>query len=190
MDDLSDKDVVNAARAALNNAIRRGRVKGTKLIKNRVNLKATEIKKRIKVERSTGGILKKLNAALVFSGDPISMRNFVVGKKSTIDQKGIAVKKRRVLKARVKHGQKIILAGAFLQRGASGNKQVFRHRAKGRRLRKISTKSLAKIILEEKINVSLKRIVTVRMEREFRRQIQWRWEKSYSKFNKKPMRKF
>lgn len=189
MDDLGNTDIVNAARASLNNAIRRGRVKGTQIIKRRVNLKPSEIRKRIQIERSMGGILRDLQAALVFSGDPISMRNFVVGKKTAIEQKGIPIKKRRKLKARVKYGQTIKLAGAFLQIGASGNKQVFRHRGKGRKMRKISTKSLAKIILEERINANLKAIVNKRMEREFARQIQWRWSKAYANFNKKPLKR-
>lgn len=187
MNDIGDRDITNAARAALNSATRRGRQQGSNMIRKRINLKATEIKKRIKFTKASGGVLRNLEASLTFSGIPISMVHFIVGKKTPIDQKGVPVKKRRKLKARIRGNKKIMLSGAFIQKMQS--KQVFRHKGSSRRARKLSTKSLAKIIMEAQIRENLDKIVEKRFSREFQRQIHWRWEKSYSKFNRTGMKK-
>lgn len=187
MNDLGDKDVTAATRASLNNSVRRGREQGSRMIRSRINLKATEIKKRITIQKARGGSLRSLEASLTFSGIPISMIHFIVGNKNVIKQKGVPVKKRRKLKARIRGNKKISLGGAFIQDMQS--KQVFRHKGKGRRSRKLSTKSLARIILEDQIRTKLDEIVEKRFSREFQRQIHWRWEKSYSRFNKKPLKR-
>lgn len=187
MDDLGEKDLVNAARSALNSATRRAREQGSKRLSMRVNLKRSEIKKRIVYKKARGGSLKSLEASLTFSGIPISMINFIVGSKKPIDQKGKQVKKRRKLKARVKGSKKILLQGAFIQKIQS--KHVFRHKGAGRRARKLSTKSLAKIVLEDRSQKIFDEIVEKRFKREFEKQIRWRWGKSYQRFNGKKLKK-
>jgi hypothetical protein len=186
MDDLGHSDVVGAARSALNNAIRRGKVQGSKDIKRRINMSATEIRKRITTIKAKGGSLRSVQAALSFSGVPISMINFIVGNKQPIKQKGKSIRKRRKLKARIKSGTTIRLPGAFIQDIQS--KHVFRHKGKGRRARKISTKSLAKIIVEKQIDRMFEQIVVKRFQREFKRQVEWRWSKTSKKYARTPMR--
>lgn len=187
MDQMGNSDITSAARASLNNAVRRGRQQGSRILRKRINLKATEIKKRIVLSRARGGNLRSLNAALTFSGIPISMINFIVGNKNPIKQKGVKVKKRRKLKARIRGNKKVVLTGAFIQDIQS--KQVFRHKGTGKRARKLSTKSLARIILEDRIQQQMETIVQKRFSREFSRQIHWRWEKSVKNFKRKPLKK-
>ena len=151
-----------------------------------MNLSATEIKRRIHVLKAKGGSLRSVQAALSFSGVPISMIHFVVGNKQPIKQAGKKVKKRRKLKARIKSGTTIKLNGAFIQDIQS--KHVFRHKGKGRRARKVSTKSLAKIIVEKQIDRMFEQIVTKRFQREFQKQITWRWGKTAQKYSRTPLR--
>jgi len=187
MEEMATKDLVSAARAAMNSSVRRTRQLGSKEIRKRLNLKATEIKKRIVLIKARGGSLRALEASLIVSGAPISMLNFIVGSKQPIKQKGVAVKKRRKLKARVNPGKTIKLSGAFIQNIQS--KHVFRHKGSGRRARKLSVKSLAKTIMERQLQKQLDLIFQKRFNREFDKQIRWRWEKSGQKFSKSPMRK-
>lgn len=188
-EDLGEKDVTNAARTSLNKAIRRGATQGLKVIKLRVNLKSAMIKERMETEKAYGSVLRNLEVALRFSGQSISMRHFITGHKKPINQKGVKIKKRRVLKAKVKYGKKIKLNGAFIQKGNSGNVQVFRHIGKSRKMRKVSTKSLAAIVVEERMNAQINRIVEKRFERQFPKELEFRQKKSMGLFNKKPMKK-
>ena len=186
MDQLGHKDVVSSARTALNSALRRGREQGSKVMRKRIMLSATDLKKRLTVIKARGGSLKSVQGALVFSGTPIGMINFVVGNKSPIKQKGIKIKKRRKLKARIKPGKTIRLSGSFVQDIKS--KQVFRHIKSGRKARKVSTKSLAKMLVEQNIQKMFDEIVQKRFDRVFRKQLQWRWDKTSRKYSKSPMR--
>jgi hypothetical protein len=179
-------DVTKAVRASLNTATRRGRVQGSKEIRRRINMPPAEIRKRITFIKAKGGSLRNLETQLIFSGTPIGMINFIVGSKQAIKQAGVKLKKRRKVKARIKAGKTFRLEGAFIQNITS--KQVFRHEGKGRRARKLSTKSLAKIVFEDKINKMLDNIVFTKFNREFPKQIRWRWDKTGNKFSKSPMR--
>ena len=186
MHDLTTRDLAGAVSASMNSAGRRARTQGGKQLKKRIALKSEAIRKRIWAARVRHNVISKMHFDLVFSGTPIGMINFIVGNKSKIDQKGKKIKNRRKLKARIKPGKTIKLRGAFIQDITS--KQVFRHIGKGRRARKISTKSLAKIIVEQKVEKWFEDIFTKRFEREFKRQIYWRWSKTDNRYSKSPMR--
>ena len=184
-DELGNKDIIASARMALNNAIRRGKSEGSIRLRKRINLKSREIKARIKEDKAKGSTLRQIEASLVFSGIPIAMISFLT-KKTPIEQKGKPIKKRRKLRVRVKGSKSIVLKGAFIQK--MNSLQVFRHKGRGRRARKLSTKSLAKIIIEHEINKMLEQLVAVRFSREFNRQLRWRWGKTSRKYSNTPMK--
>lgn len=186
MDELGEKDVVNAARSALNNAVRRSKSQGSKQIGFRTPLKPSKIKKRINTTKARGGTLSSLNAMLIFSGTPIGIINFVVGNKNPISQKGRKVKRRRKLKARIRGSRVVRLNGAFIQDYKS--KQVFRHVGKSRRMRKLSSKSLAKIVEENKIEKVFVEIAKKRFGRIFKKQLDYRFAKTSSKYSRTPLK--
>lgn len=186
IEDLGVNDVGVSARMALNVAMRRGRVIVNKELRKDISLKSGAINKRIRIIQAKGNNISRMEGVMIFSGIPIGMMEFVVGKKTKIEQKGIKVRKRRKLKAKIAPGKTFRLKGAFIQDVKST--QVFRRRSEGRRVRKLGVSSIAVIAFRRPRRDILVNVLTTRFNREFNRQINWRHEKTSRKYSKSPMR--
>lgn len=186
MDELGNKDIGSSARTAINKALTRGVSVVVKQLRKDINLKSTGTKKRIKVIKAKGSQMHRMEGVMIFSGTPIQLLEFVVGNKSPIKQKGIKVRKRRKLKVRFKPGKTIHVKGGFIQDVRS--KQVFRRRSQGRKLRKLSTSSLAVVAFRQPRLKILENTLLKRFDRIFDQQIRWRHGKTTAKYSKSPMR--
>lgn len=186
MDEISKVEILAATKKAMNVALTRGRVVVVKEIRKHVNLAPAKVKKRIQIKRASGESLNAVVGALAFSDIPIAMKEFVVGKKEDIKQKGIPVKKRRKLKVKIKPGKTVRLKGAFIQTMKS--QQVFRRRGDGPQSRKLGTKSIGTIAFQRNVRPRIEETILKRFDREFNRQIRFRFGKIAKKYSKSPMR--
>lgn len=186
MNDLGNKDIAASARGAINRAMVRGRKVVIKQLRQDIRLKSGAIKKRITINKAKSSSMHNMVGEMVFSGIPISMMEFVVGKKSTISQKGIKVRKRRKLKVRIAPGKSFTVKSGFIQKMKST--QVFRRKGKGRRVRKLATTSIAVIAFRNPRKTRLESVLLKRFDREFSKQIQWRHAKTTARYSKSPMK--
>lgn len=186
MDDLGNKDLAAAAKTSINKALIGGRKVMINQIRQDFNLKSMALKKRILVKKTSSNSLHSMKGEMIFSGIPISMLEFVVGRKENIKQKGIQVRKRRKLKARVAPGKTFHVKGAFIQNVKS--KAVFRGKGNDRRLRKLSQASVAVIAFRNPRKKRLEAALIERFDNEFTKQIMWRYNKSADKFSRAPMK--
>lgn len=185
MDDLGNKDIAASAKFSINRTLTRGRKTVIKQIKRDINLKALALKSRIIINKAKSNSMSSMKGSLNFSGFPISMLNFVVGNKSNIKLKGVKVKKRRKLKARIAPGKTFHLKGGFIQDVKS--KAVFRRKSTGK-FRKISSASVAVIAFRRPRITMLEKVLVTRFNREFAKQIEFRHAKTTAKYSRSPMR--
>lgn len=186
MNEISHDNIVGGTKRAMNDALRRSRVVVGKEIMKEIALSSSKVKARINIYKARGSSLDAIEGALGFSDMPISMLNFVVGNKSNIKQKGLKVKQRRKLKVRLKPGKTIKLKGAFIQKVKS--QQVFRRKGQGPRVRKLGIKSIATIAFQRKIRPRIEEVFLKRFDREWRRQMSFRFQKTANKYSGSPMR--
>lgn len=186
MDDLGNQDIGASAKAAINGAFTRGQNQVAKQLKKDINLKTTQVKKRITIVKAKGTQMHKMQGMMIFSGTPIALKEFVVGPKTNIKQKGVKIRKRRKIKVKFKPGKTIKVAGAFIQKVNS--QQLFRHKGKGRRVRKLSASSLAVIAFRQPRRKRLEATLLGRFDRIFKQQIQWRHSRTSRAYSKSPMR--
>lgn len=186
MDEIAHVQILAGTKRAMDNALRRGRVITIKEMRKEINLPSSKIKARITIYKARGASLNGVEGALGFSEKAIPMLDFVVGKKSNIKQKGIKVKKRRKLKVKIKPGKTIRLKGAFIQNVKS--QQVFRRKGQGPSVRKLGTKSIATLAFQRNMRPKIENIILKRFDREFRRQMSFRFEKTAAKYSRSPMR--
>mgnify|MGYP005989666153 CR=1 FL=1 len=183
LDELSNREIGLATRSSINTTLRKSRLKFNVLLRRDIALKPTSIKKRLKTTNANGSNLSTMMGTMNFSGEPIRMLELVIGKKSKINQKGISIKNRRKLKVRIVPGKTVRLKGAFIQQVKS--KSAFRRTGgKGsRRLRKLSISSLAVIAWRDRRRNILDKMITVRFDKEFNKQIQFRMGKLKRKYS-------
>lgn len=152
LNQFKTRDVVQAARRALNRAAVSVRQKSMDEFRKKLNVKEKDLRKRMRVHTAQGNSLAKMESAVSYSGAAFPMISFVKGAKTPIAQKGIPVKKRRKLKVEIEKGKTFTAKGAFIQRVKSKSKggesyaaQVFRGR-RGKGFKKQGIRSLGFII--------------------------------------------
>lgn len=186
MDDLGNRDIGASARTAINRAMTRGQSQVVKQLKKDINLRSTPIKDRITIIKAKGTMMHKMEGVMIFSGNPIPLKEFVIGPKTNIEQKGIKIRKRRKIKVKFKPGKTIKVAGAFIQKVNS--QQLFRHKGKGRRVRKLAASSLAVIAFRQPRRKRLEDTLMGRFDKVFKQQLQWRHSRTSMAYSKTPMR--
>jgi len=152
-EELNTNQLVSATRRALNRTLLTLRKTSIEEITKRVKIKPKSLRDRyIMLQKAGGGALNSLEAALVFSGEPVPLLEFVKGSKQPIEQKGIPVKRRKKLRAEITPGKRFVVKGAFIQRVRS--LQVFKRKDSGG-FHKQGTRSIAFIITERGVGEKL-----------------------------------
>lgn len=118
-DNLKFKAVTTAARQGLNRAATRVRTVAMKEIRQRRNLKLKDTKKRISIKKAKGSNLAQLEARINFSGIPLPLILFIVGKPKPVTQKR-ANPDRKPRSFTVIKGQTKKRRGLFVEKASRG----------------------------------------------------------------------
>lgn len=170
LDQFKQRDVVQAARRAINRTIVGLRQKSSDEIRKAYNVKEKNLRPRMRLQKPQGNLLSAMEGSVEYSDNPISMIDFVKGSKAPLKQKGIPVKKRRKLKAEVKKGKTFVVKGGFIQKGKNGNNQVFKGK-RGKGFKKQGTRSVASMVKDLGFGKMFTGYAQKRFEREFYREL-------------------
>lgn len=175
LDQFKQRDVVQAARRAINRTVTGVRQKSLDEIRKSYNVKEKTLKTRMRVQNAQGNKISEMEGAVEYSDNPISMINFVKGSKAPLKQKGVPVKRRRKLKAEVKKGKTFIVKGGFIQKAKKGEDktQVFKGR-RGKGFKKQGTRSVASMVRDLGFGDIFTGYAQKRFEKEFYRELQVR----------------
>lgn len=184
--DLSKKVFYEATRYSIGKALIAGRAQAAKGLRERLNIRSGDVKKKIGITRPRASSLASLEGVLSFDDTPQPLIDFVKGSKDIIKQKGLKIKKRRVLKIEITKGKTFKMMGGFIQKAKS--KQVFRRGKKGG-FKKQSAPSIAHFIKEHK----LKDPVIKRMKEVFfnniKNQYEFRVQREAARLQKRALKK-
>tara|TARA_R110000803_G_scaffold162194_1_gene225855 strand:+ start:42322 stop:42948 length:627 start_codon:yes stop_codon:yes gene_type:complete len=189
LDEIKSKIVLQAARTAINKTL----ISARKVSISRVGLtyklkpsglSKAEVKKKMFIIKARGGSLKSLEGKILYKGEPIPIIKFVSGSKNIIKMKGIKVKKRRIIKAEIKPGRKIILKKAFIQRAKTT--QVFKGNSKG--FKKQAVASISIIIMRRLHTRPLLKHVAIKFNERFINQLNFRLNKHNKKMTMKRLK--
>ena len=174
IDRIKFKAVPKAARRSLNRVITASRVRAIKGIKRRRKLKPTELKKKfVLLKKARGSRIDKLQAEILFNRNPVSAIRFLVGPKQPSKQKGVKVKKRRVVRLHVKPGRRTKMPKAFIARGRGGNLQIFQRRGKKRfPIVKRGTAAISTVVDKSGLGKRLQKFAQKRLDIEFQRNLE------------------
>ncbi len=169
--DIRFKALTNATRSAMNRSANVLRTRTNLEIRKHLKLKAGVInKKHLLVKKARGSRLESMESSLSISGKRLSLIDFVVGNKSPRPQKGIAVKRRKLLRVEVKPGRRSTLKKAFIAKGRGGKNQVFRRRtSKNNPIVKQSITAISTIIERRNLRTQLEVFGRKTFEKEFDR---------------------
>lgn len=160
-----------AVRGAIGKALIAGRTQAAKGLRERLNIKSGDVKRKIGMTKPRPSDFASLEGILSFDNTPQPLIDFVKGSKDIIKQKGIKIKKRRVLRVEISKGKVWKMRGGFIQKARS--KQVFR-RGRSGKFKKQSAPSIAHFIEEQNLKVPIIRAmkdsfrVNVKSQYEFR----------------------
>lgn len=149
---LDSKEVYRAARRAANRTLLTLRKESINLLRQEINLKPGKLRdKYIWLEKAKGA--SAVEAAICFSSQPVPLLDFVRGSqnKSTDDQKGVPVKRRKKLRVEIVPGKRFTMKRAFIQRVKS--KQVFNRTGPKGPFKAQSTPSIGAIVMSRKRGV-------------------------------------
>jgi hypothetical protein len=167
--ELNQQVFYQATRTSIGKALVAGRAQAAKGLRERLNIKSADVKRKIGMTKPKGSSLFSLEGILSFDDTPQPLIDFVRGNKEVIKQAGVKVKRRRVLKVEITKGKTFKMKGGFIQKVRT--KQVFR-RGKSGRFYKQSAPSIAKFIQEH----GLKDPVIKRMKEVFLTNIKNQYE--------------
>lgn len=185
--EMQGKAVTQSVKRAINRTLISVRLISIKMFKKRLNKKQTAFyKKKIKTFKAMGSDINRMQGVMIYDGKTIPLLEFISGSKDIIKQKGIAIKKRRKLRASVKPGKKFQVKGAFIQKVNS--KQVFKGK-RGQGLKKQGVSSLGTIMQRQSFRPLLEKIAVGKFKKEFIRDLQFRINKATEKVNSARMRK-
>ena len=148
MPDLNQQVFYQATRTSIGKALVAGRAQAAKGLRERLNIKSGDVKRKIAMTKPKGSSLFSLEGILSFDDTPQPLIDFVRGSKEVIKQAGVKVKRRRVLKVEITKGKTFKMKGGFIQKVRT--KQVFR-RGKSGRFYKQSAPSIAKFVQEHNL---------------------------------------
>lgn len=186
MKDLPDRIIWNATRVSINRALTTGRKEAAKSLKDRLNVKSRNMKKKMAITKARGGNLRSLEGKLSFDDKPIPLLQFVKGSKNKIAQKGIKIRKRRKLKVEITKGKRFHLKGGFIQKVRS--RQVFK-RGKSGRLYKQSAPSVAEWIGRSSFRKPVEKAMKKSFDTNLKNQLSFRMDKEAKLLSSKRMRK-
>lgn len=193
IDDVFDKmreDIVKISkralpvvtRQALNRTIRDMNVEMKRRVRDKLNLKLSDInrKKMVIAKNASGTNIGRMDASLTMSGRSISLINFIRNPKPT-RQGFIPVAKRKPVKIKV--GSSVtVLKTAFIQRGkknknGEGNLHVFK-RVGGRTYwKRQAAPSLAALSEREDINRPMRMLAQTNFEKNFKQRLDYELSK-------------
>lgn len=183
--DLPDNIIYQGTRVAINRALTTGRKEAGKTMRERLNVKARDMKSKIKKTNAKGGQLRSLVGVLSFDDTPQPLLNFVKGNKNLIKQKGVKIRKRRKLKVEITRGKKFVLKSGFIQKVRS--KQVFKRGDSGK-LYKQSAPSVGEFIMRRKFKKPVSKKMIESFNKNLRNQMSFRLEREQSKLASARMR--
>ncbi len=143
MGDVNKKVFYESVRYSIGKALIAGRAEAAKSLRERLNIKSGDVKKKIGITKPKASSFASLEGILSFDDTPQPLLDFVKGSKSITSQKGIPIKKRRTLKVEITRGKSFKMKGGFIQKVRST--QVFR-RGKSGGFKKQSAPSIAEFI--------------------------------------------
>ena len=190
LDDIQTNAAIQAARYSINRTLLTLREHSVKRIRDRMNLKVGVIKKKhLFLSKAKGGNLLTLEGQIKYNTKPVPLLEFVQGKKTPRDQKGIKISKRKVLKARIRPGKTIKLRHAFI--ADVNTKQVFKRTAdtSSRKVKKQGVTSVGFIFNKPLIRNELVRLGGKRFSELFTREYARRVENARKRAQSKPYRK-
>lgn len=186
MDDLNKNVFYQSIRYSIGKALIAGRAQAAKGLRERLNIKSSAVKNKIGMTKPKAGSLASLEGVLSFEDVPLPILDFVKGSKDVIQQKGVKIKKRRVLRVEITKGKTWKMKGAFIQKVKS--QQVFR-RGKSGKFYKQSAPSIAHFVEDQKLKVPIirrmKDVFRVNLKNQYEYRIQREIAKTGRNFNNK-----
>lgn len=125
---LQKKLLPKAMKQALNKTLNRVVTKTSREFRDKErNMKVGLIKKKyIRKYKATGNNIATMQAKMWISGRGLHLLEFVRGSKDPRPQKGIAVRKRKKLKVRIRPSKTVTRKKLFIAKGHGGRNMVFR----------------------------------------------------------------
>lgn len=179
LDDFTLNIFIGSARRAIDRTVVSARADATKHIRKTVNIKAKDLKNKIKIGKAKGGI-NSLQGFVDFDGAPIPLLEFVTGSNDVPNNKGVPIKKRKVLKIKILKGKSRKLRGAFIAKVHS--KQVFR-RGRSGGFYKQSAPSIAEWMSRNNLRDPVLKRAQDTFNRTFKHEYQFRMSKAKAKIN-------
>lgn len=186
MEKIPDKIVWDATRASINRAMVTGRKEAGKTLRERLNVKSRDMKKKTKITKAKGSSLRSLEGVLSFDDTPQPLIDFVRGNKNLIKQKGVKIKKRRKIKVEITRGKKFHLKGGFIQKARS--KQLFK-RGKSGGFYKQSAPSIGEFIMRKQFKHPVVKAMRVSFNKNLKNQVEFRMERMAAKIGAGRMRR-
>lgn len=176
-----------SVRGAIGKALIAGRTQAAKGLRERLNVKSGDVKRKIGITKPKPSSFSSLEGVLSFDNTPQPLIDFVKGSKDVIKQSGIKIKKRRVLRVEITKGKTFKMQGGFIQKVRS--KQVFR-RGKSGKFYKQSAPSIAHFIEEQKLKTPIIRAMMDSFRVNLKSQYEFRLARSIAKAGKNYNNKF
>lgn len=184
LDEFKTKQVVNAARRAINRSLTGGRKESTDRLSQILRMKKGKIKKEnIRISKAKGGSLGTLEGVLSYNTKGLEMLEFVVGSKQPRSQKGIPVRRRRKIKVEVTRGNRRTMPKVFIAK-TTGKNRVFRRNPGEKRLYRQHVPSISHFF-DTKGNIKNRTLIHMRrrFEQEFTRELVVRINRLSHKFS-------
>jgi hypothetical protein len=187
MDDLNKTVFYQSIRYSIGKALIAGRAQAAKGLRERLNIKSSAVKEKIGMTKPKAGSLASLEGVLSFEDVPLPILDFVKGSKDVIKQKGISIKKRRVLRVEITKGKTWKMKGAFIQKVKS--QQVFR-RGKSGKFYKQSAPSIAHFVEQQRLKVPIIRKMKDVFRNNLKNQYEYRIQREIAKTGRNYNNKF
>ena len=185
LDELKTKAVIDATRFSINRALVTVRDRSVKKVRERLAVKAGVLKKKhLVIVKAKGGNLFTMEGLIKYNTTPIPLLEFVTGSKQPRSQKGVAISRRKPLKARIRPGKTIKLRHAFIATVKS--KQVFKRAGAGtRKVKKQGITSVGFVFNKPGVRGELIKLAGKRFKETFERDFKRRVFKAAQRRNKR-----
>lgn len=182
-DEFKTKQIVLAARRAMNRALVTARKRNLSLIPRELAIKKGELRKNhIRISKAKGGTIRSLEGDISFNTKGLPMLQFVRGKKQPSKQKGVKIRNRRKLKVMITPGNVRTMPKMFITK-STGGFRAFRRKAGTDELKRQHVPSVA-FFFDTKGNIKRDtlNILRGRFEKVFTRELEIRLNTMRSKF--------